>query len=73
MGGLTNLTELDLRFNEIEDISPLVENSKNGGLGEGDLVWLTGNPLDLRPGSQACADIQALRENGVEVYVEEGC
>lgn len=38
----TNVTELDLRGNEISDISPLVQNE---GLGEGDAIYLQGNPL----------------------------
>lgn len=39
---LANLQMLSLRFNLIEDISPLVDNS---GLGRGDRLDLTGNPL----------------------------
>jgi Leucine-rich repeat (LRR) protein len=33
---------LDLSYNNISDISPLVENS---GLSAGDTVYLSGNPL----------------------------
>jgi PKD domain/Leucine Rich repeats (2 copies) len=40
---LYNLNLVDLRFNSIADISALV---KNTGLGPGDAVFLTGNPLD---------------------------
>ena len=38
----TGLTELDLSFNRISDISPLVRDE---GLGAGDVVYLSGNPL----------------------------
>ena len=40
---LTNLTELNLQENAISDIAPLVANT---GLGSGDRVFVTGNPLD---------------------------
>jgi len=73
MTGLTNLEKLNLKDNQVTDLTPLVEISNNGGLGKGDEVRLKGNPLDLTPGSKACADIQALRDNGVKVHVEEGC
>jgi len=36
------LTALDLGDNRVSDIYPLVQND---GLGEGDVVWLWGNPL----------------------------
>ena len=39
---LTQLRLVDLRGNRITDISPLVENT---GLGEGDMVYLSDNPL----------------------------
>ena len=42
MGGLTELTSLNLGFNSISDLSPLVANV---GLGSGDWVQLVGNPL----------------------------
>ena len=42
MVGLTNLTYLDLGGNSLSDISPLVANT---GLGSGDSVSVTGNPL----------------------------
>jgi Leucine-rich repeat (LRR) protein len=41
--GLTNLVMLDLKYNQITNIEPLVNNS---GLGQGNIVSLTGNPLD---------------------------
>ena len=42
LAGLTRLTELYLKNNSISDISPLVANT---GLGSGDKVTVTGNPL----------------------------
>jgi len=42
VGNLTNLAYLELDLNGISNISPLVQN---GGLGEGDAVYLRGNPL----------------------------
>ncbi len=59
----TNLTELDLRKNQINDISPLVENS---GLSEGDIIILTNNPL-----SETSKEIYIpeLQERGVKVDV----
>ena len=59
---LANLNILDLRFNQITNIEPLVNN---GGLGQGDAVSLTGNPLDSISVNQY---IPALRNRGVTVY-----
>jgi internalin A len=42
LGGLTNLQYLQLRFNRISHIQPLVDNP---GIGEGDTIDITGNPL----------------------------
>jgi len=42
LANLTNLTDLSLNWNQISDLSPLVDNP---GLGEGDWVGLSGNPL----------------------------
>ena len=42
LANLTNLIYLYLRDNQISDISPLVQNA---GLGTGDDVYLSGNPL----------------------------
>jgi len=64
LSGLTKLTELYLDGNQISDISALL---KNDGLGEGDQVWLIGNPIvDKDPKGQ----IQALKDKGVTVYTE---
>ena len=43
LSALTNLTRLDLTNNDISDIEPLVENT---GLGSGDVLDLSGNPLN---------------------------
>ena len=43
LANLTSLTSLYLHDNQISDISPLVQNE---GLGSGDYVALTGNPLN---------------------------
>jgi hypothetical protein len=59
---LTNLNILDLTFNQITNIEPLVNNS---GLGGGDAVSLTGNPLDSISVNQY---IPALVKRGVRVY-----
>ncbi len=42
VAGLPQLSALNLENNSISDISPLVENTK---LGNGDEIYLTGNPL----------------------------
>lgn len=65
-----SLTQLDLSNNEITDIAPLVANSNNGGLGDGDEVDLRNNYLDLRDGSKASKDIAALEANGVNVLYD---
>jgi len=65
LASLTELTVLYLGGNQISDISPLVENS---GLGEGDVVRLEGNNLDLREGSEDMENIRALEDRGVAVY-----
>jgi internalin A len=46
LAGLEALTELRLTYNRVDDLSPLIANS---GIGEGDEIIATGNPLD-------CAD-----------------
>ena len=64
LSSLASLSYLDLGDNQITDLTPLADNP---GLGEGDYVDLTGNPLDLSPGSAAMAVIQSLLDRGVEV------
>ena len=62
---LTSLTDPSLCGNQISDISPLVEND---GLGEGDIVYLGDNRLDLSEGSEDMKNIRTLEERGVKVY-----
>ena len=61
LSGLTSLERLVIDDNEISDIGPLVSNR---GLGDGDLVFLSGNPLsDL----SRMTHIPALEARGVSV------
>ena len=61
----TNLTDLDLGYNWISDINPLVQNE---GLGEGDTIYLRGNPLGW---DSISAYIPELRGRGVTVIYDE--
>lgn len=61
---MTSLATLRLEFNQINDLSPLVENE---GLGEGDGLRLTYNDLDLEEGSENMEHIRALESRGVLV------
>lgn len=65
--GLSNLEEVLLWNNQIRDITPLVLNSQNNGLGSEAFIDLFYNYLDLRPGSLALAQIEALQSRGVDV------
>jgi Leucine-rich repeat (LRR) protein len=67
LSGLLQLDTLYLNHNLIESISALVTNAKSelGGLGEGDLVYLVGNPLD---NPEAQSDIADLQSRGIYVY-----
>jgi hypothetical protein len=58
---LTGLEKLILSYNQINDILALAENS---GLGAGDSLWLTGNPLSA---SRTDSLISALRNRGVSI------
>lgn len=64
LDGLENLLHLhvvDLSGNQLTSLAPLLANAQQGGLGPGDLVYLTGNTaLDD-------ADVAALRAHGVTV------
>jgi Leucine-rich repeat (LRR) protein len=62
LSNLTNLNIIDLRFNQITNIEPLVANS---GVGQGDAVSLTGNPLDSISINQY---IPQLKSRGVAVF-----
>ena len=61
LANLNNLKSLWLHDNQIEDISALVANT---GLGEGDAVLLTGNPLSDKARNE---QIPALQARGVDV------
>ena len=56
LADLTNLSLLSLENNQIEDISALVANT---GLGEGDEVYLTGNPLSDQARNEHIPALQA--------------
>ena len=64
VAGLTNLTELYLWDNNISDLSPLVANA---GLGQGDVVDVTGNPLSA---GSIDTHIPTLQRRGVEVWFD---
>ena len=64
LSGLMRLTNLDLEDNQISDMSPLVGNS---GLGVGDTVVLTDNPLNA---AAFDVHIPALLARGVEVVFD---
>ena len=61
VAGLTNLTRLYLSGNTISDLSPLVSNT---GLGSGDQVDVTGNPLSA---VSVNTHIPTLQRRGVDV------
>ena len=61
LSGLTNLKSLSLQFNSISDLSPLVANT---GLGSGDRVIVSGNPLSYQ---SIHMHIPALQSRGVTV------
>ena len=61
LSGLTALTTLRLGNNQITDVSPLVDNV---GLGSGDTILLTGNPLSA---DALETQIPDLEERGVTV------
>ena len=61
LASLTNLTTLSLTDNNISDLSPLVANT---GLGNGDRVYVRGNPLNR---ASIKTHIPALQNRGVTV------
>ncbi|HPC16914.1 MAG TPA: leucine-rich repeat domain-containing protein [Candidatus Hydrogenedentes bacterium] len=60
LASLTNLQYLYLDANLLVDITPLLANE---GIGDGDTVWLSGNPLNLA----SLNAIETLRSRGVYV------
>lgn len=65
LSSLTNLTVLLLQKNSISDLSPLVANS---GLGQGDYINVTQNPLSA---TSLNTHIPALYGRGVHVWFDE--
>ena len=65
LSSLTRLTYLDLHRNNISDIAPLAANT---GLGSGDQVDVTGNPLN---DASINTHIPALQDKGVDVSFDE--
>jgi len=53
---LTNLADLSLWFNQISDISPLLDNL---GLGEGDCIDLSFNPLSEQSVNEYIPELEA--------------
>ena len=64
--GLTQLGGLFLNDNAISNLTPLVANP---GLGAGDEIRLTFNPLDTGD----CADLQSLKDRGANVSHSVTC
>lgn len=67
LSNLTNLEILGFSNNEVTDISPLVEND---GFGDGDIIYMTDNYLDLTEGSEDMDNINSLISRKVEVEYE---
>jgi hypothetical protein len=65
LGNLTNLAYLQLDLNQISNINPLVQNE---GFGEGDAIYVQGNPLSW---GSVNAHIPELRGRGVTVVYDE--
>ena len=65
LSSLTKLTYLDLHRNNISDVAPL---SANTGLGSGDQIDITGNPLNA---ISINTHIPALQARGVNVSFDE--
>jgi len=65
LGNITNLADLQLDWNKISNIRPLVQNE---GLGEGDAIYLWGNPLSW---DSINVYIPELRGRGVTVVYDE--
>jgi alpha-tubulin suppressor-like RCC1 family protein/Leucine-rich repeat (LRR) protein len=71
LSNLTQLGSLHLGNNQIDDISALVTNNQNGGfqsIQRSNTMYLTHNNLDLSSGSNDLANIETLKQNGVEVF-----
>jgi len=67
VSGMESLRLLTLQWNQITSAAPLVLNQ---GLGNNDVVRLTGNPLDT---TSLCSAIPTLQLRGVIVEVDQTC
>jgi len=56
LASLVSLADLDLWYNQIVDISPLLDNP---GLGEGDYVGLGNNPLSEQSTNEYIPELEA--------------
>lgn len=65
LSSLIRLTYLDLHRNNISDVSPLAANT---GLGSGDYIDVTGNPLNS---ASINTHIPALQDKGVDISFDE--
>lgn len=75
LAGLFFLDELYIDGNDIFDLSPLVANTVNGGLGDGDLVALPDSILDSSTGEPQDIYVDAINtllNAGVNVMYEVG-
>jgi internalin A len=64
LSNLTSLASLSLQSNSVSDISPLVGNA---GLGDGDQVAISQNPVDC---TAQAANLQMLRTRGVDLFTD---
>ncbi|MBP8129815.1 MAG: hypothetical protein KA184_09590 [Candidatus Hydrogenedentes bacterium] len=73
LAGLFFLDELYLDGNDIFDLSALVANAVNGGLGDGDTLVLPDSILDGGGEVQEpyVDDVSTLQQAGVQVFVEQ--
>jgi|GEM_PF-5201572 Leucine-rich repeat (LRR) protein len=65
LSGDTAVSYLDLSHNNITDISALATNATNGGIGTGDNVYLSANPLNAAP--DVSAYIPLMKSKGANV------
>lgn len=73
LAGLFFLDQLYLDGNDIFDLSALVANAVNGGLGDGDTLVLPDSILDGEGNVQDifADDVSTLQQAGVQVFVEQ--
>lgn len=62
LAGLARLDSLDIGKNKVTDLAPLAQNALAGGLGEGDTLNVSGNPLSAATKKSAVVE---LKEMGV--------